>query len=217
VTGSHSGLDTDLRTYLYLYLCSCQDIFETSNLGDDGFLLWELLTYTCGSGREGSSTVHNDVWDIHISDDYPDTGKAWLATDGGIFRRPDGSSAWATNNSGLHTHHIHKLTVLPTSSGGSSRLAYSKLSTDGCFRGPVEGQPIQFAAKSFGLDAPISFEWTVTGTSIMGTTNGPRVHVIGPPYGVTAWVKVVATDNYRRQVSASVPLTSYTAFERAIQ
>jgi hypothetical protein len=69
--------------------------------------------------------VHGDIWDILIT---ADGSKEWVSNDGGVYTRSNANSswtAWTLEDSGLHTHHIHTVTVVRSSPSGRGNLAYA--------------------------------------------------------------------------------------------
>src|SRR5262249_39045669 len=46
----------------------------------------------------------------------PSTGQMWVSNDGGVYQRNSGTgpNPWLMRNQGLHTHHIHTLSLMTT-------------------------------------------------------------------------------------------------------
>jgi hypothetical protein len=69
--------------------------------------------------------VHGDVWDFLVTSDGL---KEWVSNDGGVYTRSSSNSdwtAWALEDNGLHTHHIHTVTAMRSSPSGPANLAYA--------------------------------------------------------------------------------------------
>jgi hypothetical protein len=92
--------------------------------------------------------IHGDVWTFHVPLSYcpPGQATAWLAGDGGVYKavvpvpNPAGfqgrasEMTWVTQLDGLHTHHVHTITVLNTSPSSTSKVAYVTSDNDAWFR-----------------------------------------------------------------------------------
>ncbi len=104
--------------YLHLYYIAGQDLLLAKNINSEtGMLEWDHQARgrcaKCGSDEN----IHADLWDVNYST-YHEVVR--LASDGGVYKKQGDN--WVTHNSGLHTHHIHSLSVLPTQF--EPRLAY---------------------------------------------------------------------------------------------
>ena len=102
---------------LQIFFDAGQDIMRATGIANDGTLNWSRLALTRCAGCPSSDDIHSDAWDVHYA---LSSGITRLATDGGVYKHQGNS--WVTQNDGLHTHHVHSLSVLPTRS--YPRLAY---------------------------------------------------------------------------------------------
>lgn len=78
------------------------------------------------------SAIHSDIWDANVADAADPVIS--ISTDGGVYRttlssatgNPPGTSpAWTHQNEGLHTHHVHTLTLLTENPARRSKIVYS--------------------------------------------------------------------------------------------
>jgi hypothetical protein len=115
---------------LQLFFSEGQTICRATGLDSLGRVTgWERIASST-EGIEPNDRIHPDWWDYLLSSDG---NTAWIATDGGIYAKgPSTSGTWVTQNDGLHTQHVHTLTVLPTSVG--PRLAYATHDNSEWFR-----------------------------------------------------------------------------------
>ncbi len=90
-----------------------QDLLEAAGVNADGTFSWTRRALTT------SEHVHHDLWDVHVT---ATTKELRLATDGGVY--VVGNEGWVSQNDGLHTHHVHTLTMLRGPTQRYPRLAY---------------------------------------------------------------------------------------------
>lgn len=98
-----------------------------NGLNNDGTHQLVDFAHTFESGAPTRDPFHADIWDFNIASDG-NTG--WIACDGGVYQKSLPSGGWLTHNQGLHTHHIHTITVLPIDNVNHSRLAYATADND---------------------------------------------------------------------------------------
>jgi hypothetical protein len=90
-----------------VFFSAAQDLYE-GTIQPDATVAWRQPL-----GRSpvaGGGDFHSEVWDFHVTAD----GRAWVATDGGLFRKDPSAAGWVAENDFLHTHHIQSVTALPT-------------------------------------------------------------------------------------------------------
>jgi hypothetical protein len=116
---------------LQIFLGVGQDMSQATGLNSDGTLQLVDFAHTFGSGAPTHDPIHSDIWDFHIASDGS-TG--WVACDGGVYQKSLPSGGWVTYDQGLHTHHIHTVTVLPMNDVNRSRLAYATSDNDAWYR-----------------------------------------------------------------------------------
>jgi hypothetical protein len=98
-------------TSLFLFDSSAQEIYSSIPGAIEGTAAkWtRALGATC-PGCTNQDPVHSDLWDFLYE---PPAGLEWVSNDGGVYRRePLKSPPWRMTNAGLHTHHIHTLTLM---------------------------------------------------------------------------------------------------------
>lgn len=138
---------------LQLFNCGADDVMIAQGIQADGTILWDTkffaLTFATGSNRD---RIHSDMWDFHLA---PDGNTAWIACDGGVYQKSVPSGSWEIRNDGLHTHHVHTLTVLSTNDVSRPRLAYPTTDNDAWFRDstPIVLPPAQWQHNSSLGDA----------------------------------------------------------------
>lgn len=140
----NQSLSLSLGNRLQLFFCGAQDVFRARGFlpsvpgGFSGLIDWESFAHTAAAGPNSDLHVHSDIWDFHMINDFDTPGPIhWIAGDGGVFElRPP--LPWLTRNAGLHTHHVHTLTILPTNDFSHgldhSRLAYATSDNDAWWR-----------------------------------------------------------------------------------
>lgn len=124
ILGSQGEIGRDLQ----LFVSTAQAVYwANGQQGTTGPFNWVKLAATpAGGGRD----LHDDMWDFHLA---PNGKTAWIAGDGGVFENTfDLIQGWGTRNQGLHTHHVHDITVLQT--GGVTRLAYASADNDAWYK-----------------------------------------------------------------------------------
>jgi hypothetical protein len=100
---------------LFVY-STAQDIYEATGFNSDGSAKgWHKIL----SAANGDN-VHSDYWDFLL--DFK-TGQMWVSNDGGVYERNSSGGPWLTRVQGLHTHHIHTLTLMGEGLPGP-KLAY---------------------------------------------------------------------------------------------
>ena len=116
---------------LILFDSSSQEIYESTPGVSDGIVAkWtRSLGATC-PGCTNQDAVHSDLWDFLYE---PPVGNELVSNDGGVYRRdPQTSPPWRMINTGLHTHHIHTLTLMTGPS-----VAYPTSDNDAWFSSSV--------------------------------------------------------------------------------
>lgn len=144
---------------LQIFFIAAQDVLQATGLNQDQTLAWNRIVLARCSGCNTSDNVHSDIWDVHYA---ASSGVIRLATDGGVYYRQGGN--WASQNDGLHTHHVHSLSVLPTSA--YPRLAYVVTDNSEWFR---DKKPL----------APPFNDWSTY--SRLGDGSWSAADPIGPP------------------------------------
>jgi hypothetical protein len=139
---------------IQLFFGAGQEVHQALGLQEDGTILWDRAAMTDWGGPYPYPTnhIHPDMWDIHVPPSYhpQKDPTAWIACDGGIYQaaRPAKPAAdyagriqqmqWGLRNDGLHTHHIHTLTVLHVH-GKRARLAYPTSDNDAWYWDAARG------------------------------------------------------------------------------
>ncbi|HLK57681.1 MAG TPA: hypothetical protein VKU00_14035 [Chthonomonadaceae bacterium] len=139
---------------LQLFYGAGQEVHQALGVNPDGTIQWDTPVQTSWAGPpHPTNQIHSDLWDLHIAPDFgPGPAcAAWIACDGGVFKalpaeRSEPADAlrvqrrkWVVWSDGLHTHHIHTLTVLPASKTQMARLAYPTSDNDAWFWNPQPG------------------------------------------------------------------------------
>jgi hypothetical protein len=125
----------------HLFYGSAQEVYEAGTLNSDSTVSsWTRpLGASCG-GCTNQDQVHSDIWDYHVSSD---DSVQWVSGDGGIYKRSlktNGSwSAWTQQDDGLHTHHIHTLSLMRSFPLGTPSLAYATSDNDAWFESSSAG------------------------------------------------------------------------------
>jgi len=112
---------------LQLFLSVGQDMHQATGLNSDGTLQLVDFAHTFGSGAPTRDPIHSDIWDFYMASDG---STAWVACDGGVYQKSLPTGGWVTYDQGLHTHHIHTVTVLPIDNVPHSRLSYATSDND---------------------------------------------------------------------------------------
>ena len=95
-----------------LFVSSAQEIYEAVGFDANGAATgWSMPLGASCSGCTNQDPVHSDFWDFLLD---PRSGHMWVANDGGVYERKTlhPGFAWVMRNEGLHTHHIHTLTLM---------------------------------------------------------------------------------------------------------
>jgi hypothetical protein len=93
--------------------------------------------------------LHTDLWDVHVTKGTSGSNPTlWIAGDGGVYRTTLPSSfdpkdkkslVFSQYNQGLHTHHIHTLSLVQNESNRGPKLLYSTSDNDSWFINPAAG------------------------------------------------------------------------------
>jgi hypothetical protein len=120
----------DSRT-LILFDSSAQEIYESTPSVVSGLpTKWtRSLGATCPECTN-QNAVHSDLWDFLYE---PPAGQEWVSNDGGVYQyEAQAIQPWRMINNGLHTHHIHTLTLMTGPS-----IAYPTSDNDAWFSSSV--------------------------------------------------------------------------------
>jgi hypothetical protein len=126
---------------LELFFCTGQEVFRATGWNTDGRLTWVKVAATPVSNVAAQNPifqhlVHSEMWDFH----WAANGQAaWVATDGGVFENEMTLGGWSRRNTGLHTHHVHTLTVVSAGPSAIARLAYATSDNDAWTRDEIAG------------------------------------------------------------------------------
>ena len=149
------GLRPVIGEGLRLFYGSAQGIQQALEVNADGTIQWDSVVLTdFAENPNPQYHIHSDIWDYHIGLEYcpPKEVAAWIACDGGvykavlpspgIFERPNpqfngliSEMKFVTYNSGLQTHNISSMVVIPKA-GSPPLVAYSTHDNDGWWRKP---------------------------------------------------------------------------------
>ncbi|MEW6733456.1 MAG: hypothetical protein AB1489_19165 [Acidobacteriota bacterium] len=110
----------------------------------DSAIVWKRIAETpwpLGPGDKHEfnpvSNIHVDIWDAHLSTSDPYT--VWLGTDGGVYKTTFGSvlasrrgesPPYEHQNEGLHTHHVHTISLITEGMTRRSKILYSTADND---------------------------------------------------------------------------------------
>jgi len=92
-----------LKAFFY---STAQEVYAATGFAKDGSATgWKKVLEAAGDN------VHSDFWDFLL--DFG-SGQMWISNDGGVYERSPTvkKGAWLSRNEGLHTHHIHTLTLM---------------------------------------------------------------------------------------------------------
>jgi len=108
-----------------LFYSAAQDIYEATGFNANGTVSgWSRILSTANGDN-----VHSDLWDFLLD---PRTAHLWVASDGGVFERTslETNTPWVSRNQGLHTHHVHTLTLMGGSALPAPALTYPTSDND---------------------------------------------------------------------------------------
>ncbi|HJQ67763.1 MAG TPA: hypothetical protein VKA70_02255 [Blastocatellia bacterium] len=85
------------------------------------------------------SKIHVDIWDLHMS--TPRASRVWLGTDGGVYRTdlsrilgalstPGLSAQYFHQSEGMHTHHVHTISLITEGMTRRSKTLYTTADND---------------------------------------------------------------------------------------
>ncbi len=96
---------------LILFDSSAQEVYEATPGVSDGIALtWNRPLGAFCKHCTNQDAVHSDTWDFLY---VPPAGNEWVSNDGGVYEhQPLPVQPWRMRNWGLHTHHVHTLTLL---------------------------------------------------------------------------------------------------------
>jgi hypothetical protein len=82
---------------------------------------------------------------------------------------------------------------------------------DNCGVFAVDGGTATVSAHVAELSSPLTYQWSVTNATIIGTDKGSSLTFTSPPLGTTAVVSVVVTDSDGAVMTASLTVTSISS------
>jgi hypothetical protein len=120
---NHPGIPT--LQFVRLFYSSAQDIYEATGFAGDG----SATGWTKILASLNGDNVHTDFWDFLLD---TQTAQMWIANDGGVSERKslDAGTTWTTRVQGLHTHHIHTLTLIGAGTMPAPAIAYPTSDND---------------------------------------------------------------------------------------